>query len=160
MGRRKKGWKTDEQYLEAIEKSDGVMSTVAEILGITRNSVYAKFKNNPHLKEAYDAKQEAVVDVAESELLKLIKAGDFQAIKFFLSSSAKGRERGYGDTLQINTKVEKTTNWNLQVLGVDELLRLEETATRLISSLPEGEKRLNDKENTIEGVIIQETANA
>ena len=51
--------------------------------------------------------EESVLDVAESKLVELVRAGNLQAIKFLLRS--KGRERGYGDRLEISQTVKKET---------------------------------------------------
>jgi hypothetical protein len=51
--------------------------------------------------------EESVIDVAESKLMELVRAGNLQAIKFLLRS--KARERGYGDRLEIAQTVKNET---------------------------------------------------
>lgn len=50
-------------------------------------------KEDPEFKAAVEEVQEYTVDVAESELHKLIKAGETTAIIFYLKT--KGKKRGY-----------------------------------------------------------------
>lgn len=127
--------RTDEEYLEAIAKSGGLQSVVAEILGLHVNSVYSRIARNPELRQALYNAGERQKDKAERKLFDLIEAGDFQAVKFFLSTRA--RDRGYGEKVEISASMNVEHNWNLQLLGVNDLLLLEDIARR---ALPEGEK--------------------
>lgn len=117
---------TDAQYLEAIKKSNGLYSTVGEILQINPNTARQRIANNPELKEAFFETSENIKDVAELQLFTLIKAGDFQAIKFYLST--KARDRGYGEKVEISATMDLNNNWNLNLLTTENLLLLENMA--------------------------------
>ena len=46
--------KTDEEYLQAIEKSYGIISLIAILLGISYSAVWQKLKRNKHLQIALE----------------------------------------------------------------------------------------------------------
>lgn len=81
------------QFLEAIPKSAGIISTIAERVGCTWGTCKKYITENPVIAEAYAAECERVLDLAETMLIKSIQAGDLAAVKFYLTT--KGKVRGY-----------------------------------------------------------------
>lgn len=67
---------TKEQYIKAIEKSNGIYANISRILKITRGSVSLFIKNHPELKELINQKRESWVDKAENELFNQIEFED------------------------------------------------------------------------------------
>ena len=99
---------TVNQFLKAINGSGGVKSDIAKRLKCARPTVNRYLKENEELYDAWESELESALDLGESSLLALVKAKDFNAIKFFLTT--KGKERGYGDSRQfeVNQNVSGT----------------------------------------------------
>ena len=87
--------------LDAIKRSDGVITLAAEALGVCRYTLHLYVKANPDVKEFLDSMRysydTALLDGAESVLKTAIKSPDLdKALKsaFFILNN-KGAERGY-----------------------------------------------------------------
>ncbi len=88
---------------EAIENSGGIISTIANKLGVSWHTVKRYIDKNPDLIELLDAELEKVKDSAEGTLFEeIITHKKSWAIKFFLAYKAK--DRGY------STKTDITSN--------------------------------------------------
>lgn len=120
---RRKTYRSNAEYRDAIAKSKGVKSVIAEMLGLSIATVYQRLKNNPELKEALDNEAEGFKDVAELKLFELVEQGNFNAIKFYLTTQA--RERGYSDRFDLTATFNVNKTFNLELLGDEELLLLE-----------------------------------
>ena len=88
--------------LEALEKSLGIVSTAAKMVGIDRSTHYAWLKSDEEYKSAVNSIQDGVLDFAESHLYKLVKEGNPAATIFFLKT--KGKKRGYIERQEIDRK--------------------------------------------------------
>ncbi len=97
---RKKEWA--EQYKKSFNRAEACQAT-----GVHRTTVWRWMKEDKAFAEAVWEIEEGVLDVAESKLVELVRAGNLQAIKFLLRS--KARERGYGDRLEIAQTVKRET---------------------------------------------------
>lgn len=128
-----------EDFIKAIYEARGNKNTIAKILGLDIASVYSRIRQNPVLQEHVFLASETQKDIAEMKLYELIEQGNLDAIKFYLSRQA--RDRGYGDKLEFTASVDINNNWNLQVLGVNELLMLESLAEK---ALQKGEEVIAD----------------
>ena len=106
---------TVNQFLKAINGSGGVKSDIAKRLKCARPTVNRYLKENEELYDAWESELESALDLGESSLLALVKAKDFNAIKFFLTT--KGKERGYGDSRQfeVNQNVSGTVEHTHEV---------------------------------------------
>lgn len=124
---------TDLEFIEAIYKAHGIKSVVAKLLGLSVTNVYNRIDAHPDLQKHVYLASEEFKDIAELELFKRVEQGDLDAIKFYLSHKAK--DRNYGDKLEFEANVNFNNNWNLNLLGVEELLQLENLAKK---ALPEG----------------------
>jgi hypothetical protein len=80
---------------KAIPGSAGVISVVAQKCQVTRQSMHRYFHKpkNKDLLELLEHERESLVDLAENKMATLINSGEFQPIKFLLST--RGRNRGY-----------------------------------------------------------------
>lgn len=87
-----------DEIKKALIKSKGLISPAARSLGVARQTLYRRIKNNKSLKKTVNSEREELKDFTESILLKLIKKEDFRAVKYFLSTQAK--DRGYIERLQ------------------------------------------------------------
>lgn len=79
--------------LEALEKSLGVVTTAAEMVGINRKSHYDWYNNDPEYKAAVDELKDVALDFAVTALHKLIEKGDTAATIFYCKT--QGKKRGY-----------------------------------------------------------------
>jgi hypothetical protein len=84
--------------LNALEESCGVVSTACKSIGMPRSTFYNWLNTDSDFKAAVEELQEYALDVAESELHKLIKKGDTTAIIFYLKT--KGKRRGYVEKVE------------------------------------------------------------
>ena len=98
-----------EAMLEALEKSLGIVSTAAKMVGIDRSTHYAWLKADEEYKSAVSSIQDSVLDFAESHLYKLVKEGNPAATIFFLKT--KGKKRGYIERQEIEVTEKKPLSW-------------------------------------------------
>ena len=89
---------TEEQILTAIKGSFGIMTTIAKRLGIDRNTALKYVNQNEATRQALINEQEACGDLAETEILKLLKDGDAQTIRWYLGRKFAGR--GYSEKIE------------------------------------------------------------
>jgi transposase-like protein len=82
-----------QEYAEAIYDNDGNITEAAKQLGVNRSSLSRRVQREMLLLEARFEAEERLLDHAESALWKLIKDGNFNAIKLALMS--KGKNRGW-----------------------------------------------------------------
>ncbi len=89
-------------FIDAIPGTGGIVSAIARKVGCDWYTVKTWIDGYPTVKVAYDNECEAMLDLAESTVLKNIRAGDTQDAKWYLSK--KGKQRGYGDqsTLEVS----------------------------------------------------------
>lgn len=90
------------KILKAIENSGGIISTIAKRLGCDWMTARRYIDAHIEAVQALKAEQEAMLDMAESNLLAQVQSGDFPAVKFYLMT--KGKERGY--TYETSTAVD------------------------------------------------------
>ncbi len=82
--------------MEAIPKSGGIISTIAGKVGCSWHTAKKYIDSHPTVKAAYDAECEAVLDMAESQIITAMQEQDIQTAKWYLTM--KGRHRGYATT--------------------------------------------------------------
>ena len=96
-------------FLEALQRSLGIVSTACEKTGTGRTTHYRWLKEDPEYKAAVDQIAESVIDFAESHLYKLIKEGNPAANIFYLKT--KGKNRGYIERQEIEVSERKPLSW-------------------------------------------------
>lgn len=90
---------TDKQLIDAIRKNAGIVSGILQTLkteyGIemTRFAIYKRKESSKKIAEAFEEAEEAVLDIAENNIVEYIKDGNLKATMFYLR--LKGRKRGY-----------------------------------------------------------------
>jgi hypothetical protein len=94
----------DFKIIAALEATRGMVYAAARRLGCHPDTIHDRAKVSRKVKECMDFQNGIVKDVCESKLLEHIKAGNLKAIMFYLAR--KGRERGYGDTVERGGNVE------------------------------------------------------
>jgi hypothetical protein len=99
-GIRKAKDRADEKALiEALKGSGGILSKVAQKLGVSWHTVEKRIAKNPAALEAFNAEREFLKDMAESTIVKAISQGDVGAARWVLSTL--GRSRGYGEKVEV-----------------------------------------------------------
>lgn len=96
--RGKKLYKTliSEQIEFALRMTDGNITKASRMLGVYPQQIRRRCRREPELQKVLDESREQVVDEAESQLMKGVKAGDKDMIKIALSSRY-AKSRGYGE---------------------------------------------------------------
>ena len=107
-----------DRIADAVRKGDGLQSTTAKQLNISRQVFRDWMKKYPVIVKALDDAKELMLDVAECQLHKEIKKGRAWAICFYLKT--QGKARGYierqevtgagGDPIPIKVIREITTS--------------------------------------------------
>jgi len=99
MGSKNRGHYTAKQFIEAINGSGGIISTIATRIGCEWNTAQRYIRDYPTIAAAYKNETERVTDMAETALMKAIKTGEAWAVKYFLST--KGKYRGYVERQEV-----------------------------------------------------------
>ena len=86
---------TDKQVEFALRFCKGNCSEAGRMLGVYPQTVRRRVRRRPELQKIIHEAREGLIDLAEGQLEKLVKAGDKDAIKMALQNR-HGRTRGYG----------------------------------------------------------------
>lgn len=116
-----------DKFEEALIDSGGIVTTLANRIGVSRKALYEWLVKNPHAQELLKSERESLIDLAESKLLIKLNDGEDWAIKYVLATM--GRFRGWSEKPEINTQVNvlaQTTNNNLTIQNIRELLKKNE----------------------------------
>lgn len=93
---------TVEKLVECCRRANGIMSAVAMMLGVDWHTADKYVKNCPEAQEAFQSGREAVKDVAESNLIRIINnpnhPRNFDAVVFLLKTLAK--DRGFTERVE------------------------------------------------------------
>jgi hypothetical protein len=94
--------------IEALEKSLGIVTTAAKLVGIDRTTHYKWMESDPEYKLAVESISDVALDFAESKLHNSIEKGSDTAVIFYLKT--KGKKRGYIERQEIDHsgEVKKT----------------------------------------------------
>ena len=84
---------TAKKFLNAVPGSGGFITTIAERVGCTRQTVYSAMDRYPTVKQAVMDEKDSIKDMVEGQLLKQIRDGNTTAAIFYLKTQAK--DRGY-----------------------------------------------------------------
>lgn len=95
-----------QQMLLALEKTYGVVTPALLMINLPKSTYYDYYKQDEEFRSQVDSIRETLTDIVEIELIKKIKAGDTQAILFYMKY--RGKTRGYTDSLELNGKVDNT----------------------------------------------------
>ena len=95
--RKKQGRKpSDAALVDAFQKNGGIVTHVAEALGCSTRAVFKWVAKDPALREELELAREVIVDVAESELYKMVRLGKETAVFYVLNNHPAARRRGWG----------------------------------------------------------------
>jgi hypothetical protein len=84
---------SDEELIEAARRERGLVSRIADRVGCSVPTVYARMEKCPELKQTVREARERVCDKAEANLFDHVDRGSVEVSKWFLTTV--GRERGY-----------------------------------------------------------------
>lgn len=101
-----------ESIIDAIKASNGRVGDAARRLGCTSSAIYKRIRAESDLEEVVQEAREEIIDLAESQLLKLIKRGNITAIIFLLKTL--GRSRGYAERIE----VERSGGMDVRLGGI------------------------------------------
>lgn len=90
---------TQKQVLAAIHESGGIVSVISRRLGVDWHTGKKTIERYPAAVQAVQDERESLVDFAEGQLIKAIKAGEAWAVKFYLATVGKGR--GYSERQEV-----------------------------------------------------------
>jgi hypothetical protein len=99
------------KLLECLEKHLGLVSPACKEAGLSRETFYKYYREDPDFKLAVDELNEITLDFAEAQLLKKIKEGSERSILFYMRY--KARKRGYTDHLDITSDGKSITEIKL-----------------------------------------------
>ncbi len=85
--------------IEALEKSLGIVTTAAKVVGIDRSTHYEWLKTDEAYKSEVNNLLSVKKDFVESQLMQLVKNGDTAATIF--ASKALLKDRGYIERQEI-----------------------------------------------------------
>jgi hypothetical protein len=94
------------RLLEAIKSTGGKTTGICDLLDITRPTLSRYVEADPNIAEAIEYAQTRIVDRAEFKLAEAIERGESWAIMLILKDHKRGKERGYGNSLDINNAGE------------------------------------------------------
>ena len=95
------------RFLQALEKSLGIISQASKKSEVSRSAVYRWLEEDPEFAKKVNAVNDIVLDFAESSLHKQINDGNTTATIFLLK--CKGKDRGYVERteMEINDNRDK-----------------------------------------------------
>lgn len=108
MGRRKAFNRI--KLIKAIKNSNGIITIIADRLGVCRQTVSKALKNDPIAQEYYEDECDTVLDIAEVVIIDAIKNQDVNTAKWYLST--KGGKRGYNPRMELESKVDNAITLN------------------------------------------------
>ena len=103
-----------EKMLSALEKSLGIVTNALKIAEVGRTMYYEWLKTDEEFAKKVKEMDNLALDFAESSLYKQVKDGNPSSTQFLLKN--KGRERGYGDKLDITTGGEKINKIEIEIV--------------------------------------------
>lgn len=92
---------TDEQIITALRSCRGMVYVAANQLKCSPNTIKKRIEKSQKLKDVLEAETGFMLDTAELKLVSKVIDGDVGAIRYLLS--CKGRDRGYGERLDVNS---------------------------------------------------------
>ncbi len=88
-----------EQFLIAIPKTGGIVSTIAGRVGCSWATARKFIDTHPTVLTAYRDECETVLDMAESKLITAMNDGEIESVKWYLAR--KGKDRGYSERQEV-----------------------------------------------------------
>ncbi len=109
-GRAPKHRVTNEQIAKALTKSRGIIVYAAQMLNVSRQTVYSRMSRSLELKALANEIVERNLDFTERQLFSAIHKGNVTAMIFYLK--CKGKHRGYVERQEIDQTITDLTPVN------------------------------------------------
>lgn len=106
------------KLLEAIKSAGGKWTGICELLGINRTTLARYINDDEEIAEACEFARDRVVERAEYKLSEAIERGESWAVQLALKDSKRGKERGYGNSVDVTTGGEKI---RITIKGLDDI---------------------------------------
>ena len=103
-----------EAFLEALEKSMGIVSQATKKIGIDRTTPYRWMKEDTEFEDKVMEIQNVVGDFAETKLYELVNDGVPSAVIFLCKT--KFKNRGYVERQEITGMNGKNLDINIEVI--------------------------------------------
>lgn len=87
-------------FIKALKNNDGNITRACSAIHINRNTYYDWKAKDAKFSQDVGEVEESLIDLAENELIKLMKAGNITALIFYLK--CKGKARGYIERQEID----------------------------------------------------------
>lgn len=101
--------------IEALEKTLGVVTSAAKMVGIERTTHYGWLHDDPEYAKAVSECGEVAIDYAETQLHKQIGEGQAASTIFYLKT--KGKKRGYVERTE--HEVTGANGGPIQITGME-----------------------------------------
>lgn len=88
-------------FIDAYRANMGNATAASSAVGINRTTYWRWYNSDPDFAALVDEVKEEQIDLAESELRKLVKSGNITAVIFTLKTI--GKERGYIERTETET---------------------------------------------------------
>lgn len=105
---------TKEDVIQAIKGSGGVMTTIANKLGVARSTAERLIDMFEETKLAFDDEEKSMNDMAKNCILSAIQKGDVASGKWWLSK--KNKAEGFGDE-PMNVTVQNNAPSQIDIIG-------------------------------------------
>lgn len=89
------------EVVEALKQSHGLKTGAAEILGVSFPTIERYIADSEEAREIIEFWRIRRIDRSEYKLDEAIERGEGWAIAMTLKGHKAGRERGYGDTVEV-----------------------------------------------------------
>ena len=99
---------TEEEIMQALEETRGLVAPAAAKLGYCRQSLHRRISQSQALKDKHDEVREQTNDYVENKLFELIAKGVPSAVIFYMKCQAKNR--GYVERIENTGKDGKDLN--------------------------------------------------
>jgi hypothetical protein len=103
-----------EQFLEALEKSMGIMSQAAKKIGVDRTTPYKWMREDDDYNDRVKELLNVSLDFVEGKLFEAIQDGNITAIIFYLKT--KGKVRGYVERHELAGVDDKELKVEIEVI--------------------------------------------
>jgi len=107
MGRKRQNPTLKKAMIKALEKTMGVVSSAAIMVGICRSTHYEWLKTDSEYKQKVEDLENVMLDFAETNLHQQIMEGNTTATIFLLKT--RGRKRGYIERQNIQVDADIST---------------------------------------------------
>ncbi len=96
---------SNEEIIEALWASRGNMTAAARRLGIARWTIYRRAQTVKKVRQVVEEAREMTIDMAETQLSRMVNEGDFRAINLVLRTI--GKTRGYTEVVEDTDKGQR-----------------------------------------------------